>query len=132
LISLHNHKNREDAHLRRRCSRKILILCPAPLTIQWQDELLRWFNEPFEIVFAAVDQQQLVNLWRRASQVMASTDYAKQDTVRERVWNEPGDLVIVDEAHKCSAYTKSAADPQRDESRSARGRDLQDGGLTFH
>ena len=23
---------------------RILILCPAPLTIQWQDELLRWFG----------------------------------------------------------------------------------------
>jgi SNF2-related domain len=42
---------------------RVLILCPAPLTIQWQDELLRWFNEPFDIVFSAVDQQQLVNPW---------------------------------------------------------------------
>lgn len=88
---------------------RILILCPAPLTIQWQDELLRWFNEPFDMVFSAVDQQQLVNPWRRASQVIASLDYAKQDSVRERVWNERWDLVIIDEAHKCSAYTKSAA-----------------------
>jgi len=88
---------------------RVLILCPAPLTIQWQDELLRWFNEPFDMVFSAVDQQQLVNPWRRASQVIASLDYAKQDSVRERVWNERWDLVIIDEAHKCSAYTKSAA-----------------------
>jgi SNF2 family DNA or RNA helicase len=35
---------------------RILILCPAPLTIQWQDELLRWFGEPFEVIFSAVDQ----------------------------------------------------------------------------
>jgi hypothetical protein len=41
---------------------RVLILCPAPLTIQWQDEMLRWFGEPFDIIFAAVDQQQLVNL----------------------------------------------------------------------
>src|SRR5438045_1383515 len=88
---------------------RILILCPAPLTIQWQDELLRWFGEPFEIVFSAVDQQQLVNPWQRASQVIASLDYAKQDSVRERVWQQRWDLVIIDEAHKCSAYTKSAA-----------------------
>ncbi len=37
---------------------RILILCPAPLTIQWQDEMLRWFGEPFDIIFSAVDQQQ--------------------------------------------------------------------------
>ena len=24
---------------------RVLILCPAPLTIQWQDEMLRWFGE---------------------------------------------------------------------------------------
>lgn len=86
---------------------RVLILCPAPLTIQWQDELLRWFGEPFDIIFAAVDQQQLVNPWQRASQVIASLDYAKQDEVRERVWQQRWDLVIIDEAHKCSAYTKS-------------------------
>jgi len=85
---------------------RILILCPAPLTIQWQDELLRWFGEPFDIVFSAVDQQQLVNPWQRLSRVIASLDYAKQAEVRERVWQQRLDLVIIDEAHKCSAYTK--------------------------
>src|SRR6266850_55471 len=88
---------------------RVLILCPAPLTIQWQDEMLRWFGEPFDIIFAAVDQQQLVNPWQRASQVIASLDYAKQDDVRERVWQQRWDLLIIDEAHKCSAYTKSQA-----------------------
>jgi superfamily II DNA or RNA helicase len=88
---------------------RILILCPAPLTIQWQDELSRWFGESFDMIFAAVDQQQLVNPWDRSSQVIASIDYAKQDDVRERVWGQRWDLVIIDEAHKCSAYTKSAS-----------------------
>jgi len=85
---------------------RILVLCPAPLTIQWQDELLRWFGEPFDIIFSAIDQQQLVNPWQRSAQVISSMDYAKQDDVRERVWQQRWDLVIIDEAHKCSAYTK--------------------------
>ncbi len=88
---------------------RILILCPAPLTIQWQDELLRWFGEPFEVIFSAVDQQQLVNPWQRATQVIASLDYAKQEEVRERVWQQRWDLIVVDEAHKCSAYTKRSS-----------------------
>jgi hypothetical protein len=87
---------------------RMLILCPAPLTIQWQDEMLRWFGLPFDIIFSAVDQQQLVNPWHRCTHVVTSLDYAKQDDVRERVWNEHWDLVVIDEAHKCSAYTKSA------------------------
>ncbi len=86
---------------------RILILSPAPLTIQWQDEMLRWFGEPFDIIFSAVDQQQLTNPWQRSSQIIASIDYAKQDDVRERVWQQRWDLVIIDEAHKCSARTAS-------------------------
>lgn len=85
---------------------RCLILVPAPLTIQWQDELLRFFSEPFQIIYSANDQQQLLNLWERESQVVCSIDYAKQDGVRERIWQQNWDLVIIDEAHKCSAYTK--------------------------
>jgi len=93
----------------RQAIERILILCPAPLTIQWQDELLRWFGEAFDIIFSAVDQQQLVNPWQRSSQVIASLDYAKQDDVRERVCQQRWNLVVIDEAHKCSAYTKHSS-----------------------
>ena len=94
---------------------RCLILVPAPLTIQWQDELLRFFNEPFQIVHSANDQQQLLNPWERETQVVASLDYAKQGTVRERVWQQRWDLVIIDEAHKCSAWTRGdlLSDPCR-------------------
>ncbi|MDE0416418.1 MAG: helicase-related protein [bacterium] len=88
---------------------RCLILVPAPLTIQWQDELLRFFNEPFQIIHSANDQQQLLNLWERERQVVSSIDYAKQDDVRQRVWQQQWDLIIIDEAHKCSAYTKRAS-----------------------
>ena len=88
---------------------RCLILVPAPLTIQWQDELLRFFGESFQIIHSANDQQQLLNLWERESRVISSIDYAKQDDVRERVWQQRWDLVIIDEAHKCSAFTKSSA-----------------------
>ena len=88
---------------------RCLVLVPAPLTIQWQDELLRFFNEPFQIINSANDQQQLLNLWERERQVIASIDYAKRDEVRERVCQQSWDLVIIDEAHKCSASTKRSA-----------------------
>jgi len=75
---------------------RVLILCPAPLTIQWQDEMQRWFGETFDIIFAAVDQQQLSNPWQRSTQAIASLDYAKQEDVRERIWQQHWDLVIID------------------------------------
>ena len=93
---------------------RVLIVVPAPLTIQWQDELLRFFGESFQIVHSGNDQQQLINLWQRENQVITSLDYAKQDTVRERVWQQRWDVVILDEAHKCSAYTRRRADRSAD------------------
>ncbi|MBN2561537.1 MAG: DUF3883 domain-containing protein [Phycisphaerae bacterium] len=86
---------------------RILILCPAPLTIQWQDELLRWFQEEFEPIDAARDKGSLVDPWHKENQIIASIDYAKQDDVRERIWRQHWDLVLIDEAHKCSARTTS-------------------------
>ncbi|MBM3334976.1 DEAD/DEAH box helicase, partial [Candidatus Sumerlaeota bacterium] len=88
---------------------RILIVCPAPLTPQWEDEMAKWFGETFDTISSANDQQRLTNPWSRFSQVITSLDYAKQDDVRERVWQERWNLVIIDEAHKCSAYTKSRA-----------------------
>jgi superfamily II DNA or RNA helicase len=88
---------------------RVLIIVPAALTIQWQDELLRFFNELFVPITADNDKQQLVNLWQRESQVITSLDYAKRPEVRERVWAADWDLIIVDEAHKCAAYTKTSS-----------------------
>src|ERR1051325_322639 len=102
---------------------RVLILCPSPLTIQWQDEMLRWFGESFDIIFSAVDQQQLTNPWQRSNQVIASIDYAKQDDVRERVWQQRWDLIIIDEAHKCSAYTKKSS-TRGDEAEKTKGYQL--------
>jgi superfamily II DNA or RNA helicase len=90
----------------RQAIERILILVPAPLTIQWQDELLRFFGESFQIIHSGNDRHQLIDLWRRENQVIASIDYAKQEDVRERVWQQRWDVVVIDEAHKCSAYTK--------------------------
>ena len=39
--------------------------------------------------------------------MIASVDYAKQEDVRERIWQQHWNLVIIDEAHKCSARTGS-------------------------
>jgi SNF2 family DNA or RNA helicase len=83
---------------------RILILCPAPLTIQWQDEMLRWFGESFDIIFSAVDQQQLTNPWQRSSEIIVHR-LAKQEAVRERVGTAMGFVII--EKPKVLARTAS-------------------------
>lgn len=82
----------------------VLVLCPAPLTIQWQDEMRTKFDEVFEIIRAELAKDQLAgNVWQRFPQCIASIDFAKQDDVTPDLLRADWDLVIIDEAHKCAA-----------------------------
>jgi superfamily II DNA or RNA helicase len=85
----------------------VLVLTPAPLTIQWQDELYSKFDEIFEIVSADMVGNQLAgNVWERYRQCITSLDFAKQERITQTLEQIPWDLVIIDEAHKCSAHTQ--------------------------
>ncbi len=82
----------------------VLILTPAPLTIQWQDELYSKFDETFEIVNSEMFGNQLAgNIWERYRQCIASLDFAKQERITQSLEQIPWDLIIIDEAHKCAA-----------------------------
>ena len=86
---------------------KILILTPAPLTIQWQDELRSKFSETFEIINSSLVKNQLWgNPWERFRQCITSLDFAKKDDVMSGILQVDWDLVIIDESHKCSARTQ--------------------------
>ena len=86
---------------------KILILTPAPLTIQWQDELRSKFSETFEIINSSLVKNQLGgNPWERFRQCITSLDFAKKDDVMSGILQVDWDLVIIDESHKCSARTQ--------------------------
>jgi len=83
---------------------RILVLCPAPLTIQWQDEMRSKFDETFEVIRSEMAKDQLVgNVWARFPQCVTSLDFAKQDDVLPDLLRADWDLVIIDEAHKCAA-----------------------------
>jgi len=73
--------------------RKALVLVPASLTVQWQEELREKFGLHFEIMDEIED-------WERHPFVIASLDTAKRDVNREVIERLYYDLVIVDEAHK--------------------------------
>jgi superfamily II DNA or RNA helicase len=100
--------------LRRRV-RRVLILCPASLRGQWQQEMAEKFSLNFDLVdrpSTIALRQQLgpdANPWRSFSKVVASYHYLKQADVWEEFraasQPQPGapnlswDLLIVDEAH---------------------------------
>jgi hypothetical protein len=89
---------------------RALVVCPAPLTIQWQDELLDRFDERCAIVTSQEVKWQLGgNPWQQHNQVITSLDFAKQDDVLPGLLLADWDLVVIDEAHKCSAVTQGDA-----------------------
>ena len=78
------------------------------LTPQWQDEMLEKFDEQFEIVSSDQVRHQLGRSpWDRYQMVITSIDFAKRDDVRDDLLRAEWDLVVIDEAHKCAAYTGS-------------------------
>ncbi len=104
-----------ELSLRRRI-RRVLIMTPASLRIQWQEELQDKFALPFDIV----DRDSTVRLrrdvgpdanpWRSSSRIITSYHYLKQHDILEqfRAASQaeagqealpPWDLLIVDEAH---------------------------------
>jgi len=85
---------------------RVLVVVPAPLTAQWQDELLDRFDEEFVVVEAREVRWRLGgNPWQQHDRVITSLDFAKQDDVRPDLLRAEWDLVVIDEAHKCSAVT---------------------------
>jgi SNF2 family DNA or RNA helicase len=73
--------------------RKVLILVPASLVLQWVREL----NQKFGIPAIAQKKQYM---WEQNDIVVASMDTAKRDPHREIVLNMEYDMLIIDEAHK--------------------------------
>ncbi|CAD5985331.1 helicase-related protein [Planktothrix agardhii] len=86
---------------------RVLILTPAPLTTQWQDELKNKFAETYEVITSTLAKNQLAgNPWERFRQCITSIDFAKREDVIPGLLQVDWDLVIIDEAHKCSARTQ--------------------------
>ena len=87
---------------------RILIVCPANLSFQWQRELREKFDEKF-LVFKGSDirDQFGVNQWMEQKQVITSLDLAKRAEILPGLRQVHWDLVIVDEAHRMSARDES-------------------------
>ena len=86
---------------------RILIVCPANLTFQWQRELNEKFGEQFVILRGGELRGQFgMNPWRDNRQVITSLDLAKREDILPGLRQVAWDLVIVDEAHRMSAASE--------------------------
>lgn len=86
---------------------RCLVVCPGSLAEQWQDELYRRFQLPFEILTNdKLEAARTGNWFRENNLVIARLDkLSRNEDVQEKLkapdcgW----DLVVCDEAHKLSA-----------------------------
>ncbi len=83
-------------------AKRVLILCPAGLIKNWQNELRGCFRLEFEVL--GVDfHDSAPGVWENKNRVIASIDTVKRPARMERLMNAPRfDLIIVDEAHHVS------------------------------
>lgn len=89
----------------RQLVKRILIVCPGHLKDQWRRELKERFEEEFELIDRErLDASYRVNIWERENQIITSMDFAKREDVLPTIRAAHFDLIIVDEAHKFSAY----------------------------
>lgn len=86
---------------------RCLVVCPGSLAEQWQDELYRRFQLPFEILTNDKLHAARTGNWFLENQlVIARLDKLSRDEDVRLKLGAPGcewDLIVVDEAHKMSA-----------------------------
>ncbi|MFC1826288.1 DEAD/DEAH box helicase, partial [Thermodesulfobacteriota bacterium] len=82
---------------------RILIVCPANLSFQWQRELKEKFDEKFLVMKGGDIRDQFgVNQWLEQKRTITSLDLAKRDEILPGLKQVRWDLIIVDEAHRMS------------------------------
>lgn len=88
-------------------AKRTLIVAPANLTFQWQREMKDKFREDFEVVRGEVLRANYgMNPWQEKHQVVTSVSWVSRiQDAKESLLRSHWDLIIVDEAHKMSAYS---------------------------
>lgn len=82
---------------------RILVLAPAGVVLQWQDEMEEHFGLAFSVVGRDFNPKSLPN-WENHSLILASLDTLKQPRHRDTLKQiQPFDLVVCDEAHRLTA-----------------------------
>ncbi len=83
---------------------RVLVVCPANLSFQWQRELKEKFDEQFLVLKGSDIREQFgVNQWMEQKQIITSLDLAKREDILPGLQQAYWDLVIIDEAHRMSA-----------------------------
>ena len=81
---------------------RVIIVTPASLTIQWQQELRSKFNEDFEIIDKTAVKYlgKDGNPWAKRDNVICSLEFARREDNFNAIVSAGWDLVVFDEAHR--------------------------------
>ncbi|MDP9439139.1 MAG: SNF2-related protein, partial [Actinomycetota bacterium] len=87
--------------------KRTLIVTPANLSFQWQREMKDKFRENFEVLRGEVLRANYgSNPWQEKDQVVTSVSWVSRvEDAKDSLLRSHWDLIIVDEAHKMSAYS---------------------------
>jgi len=86
--------------------KRVLIVVPGHLKDQWLRELKDRFEETFTVIDRGLlGAHYAENVWERYNQIITSMDFAKREEILPSLGSARFDLIIVDEAHKMSAYS---------------------------
>jgi superfamily II DNA or RNA helicase len=87
--------------------KRTLIVTPANLSFQWQREMKDKFRENFEVIRSDVLRANYgMNPWQEKNQVITSVSWVSRvEDAKDSLLRSDWDLIIVDEAHKMSAYS---------------------------
>ena len=87
--------------------KRVLIVAPANLTFQWQREMKDKFREQFAVMKGETLRTQYgQNPWQDHNQVVTSVSWiSRVEDAKDSLLRSSWDLIIVDEAHKMSAYS---------------------------
>ena len=87
-------------------AKRVIVVTPPGLLLQWQEELQEKFGLKFIILENAAGVARVqttlpagVNVWDALPRVLTSIDFLKKEAVQRRALRKKWDLIIVDEAH---------------------------------
>jgi len=86
---------------------RTLIVVPANLSFQWQREMREKFRESFEVIRSDVLRANYgSNPFQEKDQVITSVSWVSTiEDAKDSLLRSQWDLIVVDEAHKMSAYS---------------------------
>lgn len=90
--------------------KRVLIVCPKPLVVNWSRELKLWASDlPFEIIHGDTEQRRLA--WNTSTSPVKLVNYelVTRDVLEEVAGDNHFDLVILDEAQRIKTKDSKTA-----------------------